>query len=50
MVPSAARKKYIALKWCKEADTVERVVLICRGASVFHTLINTYVENLMCQK
>jgi len=43
-------KKIIALKLCKQEQPVEESELSRQGGSIFHTLINTCVENLILQK
>jgi hypothetical protein len=43
-------KKIIALKLCKQEQAVEESELSRQGEPIFHTLINTCVENLILQK
>jgi len=43
-------KKIIALKLCKQEQPVEESELSRQGEPIFHTLINTCVENLILQK
>jgi hypothetical protein len=47
-VPS--RKKSAALKLCKQQQHVEESEVSWQCDPIFHTLINTCVENLMLQK
>jgi hypothetical protein len=43
-------QKIIALKLCKQEQPVEESELSRQGEPIFHTLINTCVENLILQK
>lgn len=42
--------KSIALKLCNQDQPVEESELMAQGLPIFHTLINTCVENLIAQK
>jgi hypothetical protein len=43
-------KKSIALKLCKQEQPVEASEVSWQADTIFHTLINTCVENLILQK
>jgi hypothetical protein len=43
-------KKIVALKLCKQQQHVEESEVSWRRELIFHTLINTCVENLILQK
>jgi hypothetical protein len=43
-------EKPTALKLCKQEQAVEESVVSCERDPIFHTLINTCVENLISQK
>jgi hypothetical protein len=45
-----AVKKIVALKLCKQQQHVEESEVSWRRELIFHTLINTCVENLILQK
>jgi hypothetical protein len=45
-----AKKKSVALKWCKQEQDVEASTVSCLRDPIFHTLINNCVENLIVQK
>jgi hypothetical protein len=42
--------EFFAPKWCKPVQTTEKAVVSLREATIFHTLINTCVENFTEQK
>jgi hypothetical protein len=42
--------EFFAPKWCKPVQTTEKAVVSLREATIFHTLINTCVENFTKQK
>jgi hypothetical protein len=44
------REKTFALKLCKQEQRVEASEVSWQGDTIFHTLINTCVENLTVQK
>jgi hypothetical protein len=45
-----SRVKFFAPKWCKPVQTTEKHVVSPRETTIFHTLINTCVENFTKQK
>jgi hypothetical protein len=47
---SPACKKTTALKLCKQEQAVEESAVSRERDPIFHTLINTCVENLILQK